>query len=324
MSPEDFLVDETLGFTPDGSGEHLFVLIRKRNLNTDQVARQFARHAGVRNRDVGYCGLKDRVAVTTQWLSIWLPGKADPDWSSIEDDNLQIVQTVRHGRKLQRGALKANRFQIVLRDVTADRHSIDSILEQIKEQGIPNYFGEQRFGRDGGNLKQAEALFLGSKPGGKKKGDRFLRSLYLSSARSFLFNEVLARRVRDCNWNLILPGEAAMLSGSRSYFVCDDLDNNITERLNAGDIHPSGPLWGRGDLASQGDVEQLEKSVLSAYPLFCEGLEKAGLKQERRALRVMVDDLHWTWLEDKVLELAFSLPAGCYATSLLREVCDYR
>lgn len=317
--PEDFQVNEELGFLPEGEGEHLYLQIRKRNRNTDQVVREVARHAGVRVRDVGYCGLKDRHAVTTQWLSVWLPGKPDPEWDSIEDDNLQIVEQVRHSRKLQRGALSRNIFQIVLREVGGDRNNVEQRLESIKQNGAPNYFGEQRFGRNGDNLKQVEAMF-----NGRKIRDRHLRSLYLSSARSYLFNEVLARRVEDGTWNTIIPGEAVMLSGSHSYFICDEINEEIMQRLSVGDIHPSGPLWGKGDLPVKAQAKELENAILLPYTLFCNGLEKAGMKQERRALRLLVNDLQWTWLSETDLQLNFSLPAGTFATAVLREVCEYQ
>ncbi len=177
--PEDFRVDEELGFSPDGEGEHSLLHIRKRNRNTDQIARQLARHAGVRARDVSYCGLKDRVAVTSQWFSVWLPGKADPDWSTMEEEGLQILEQSRHRRKLQRGALQCNRFEIVLREIQGAQEDVEKRLSLIKAQGVPNYFGEQRFGRDGGNLLAAQTMFEG-----KRIKDRFLRGLYLSSARS--------------------------------------------------------------------------------------------------------------------------------------------
>jgi len=291
--------------------------VRKINRNTEQVARQLSQLAGVRARDVGYCGLKDRNAVTTQWFSVWLPGKPDPDWTSIEDDNLQVIEQVRHGRKLQRGALQSNQFQIILREIDGDHKTVENRLEQIKQQGVPNYFGEQRFGRDGGNIIEAEAMFKG-----KRIKDRHLRSLYLSSARSYLFNQVLAERIKLDNWNKILPGEAVMLSGSRSFFICDDVNEEILERLSRGDIHPSGPLWGKGDLPVQEEVNSLEKNILSAYPLFCSGLEKAGMKQECRALRLTVNDLNWAWLTGNDLQLNFSLPSGTFATSVLQEICE--
>lgn len=204
--PEDFRVDEILGFDPDGEGEHLLLKIQKRNQNTADVARTLARHAGVKIRDVGYGGLKDRNAVTTQWFSVWLPGKADPDWSAIAGEHLKILDSQRHHRKLQRGALRGNRFVIVLRDVAfpqqLDAGALEQQLAVIKQQGVPNYFGEQRFGREGRNLASATAMF-----DGVRIKDKHLRSLYLSAARSFLFNEVLAARITAANWNQVLPGE---------------------------------------------------------------------------------------------------------------------
>lgn len=316
--PEDFRVDEELGFEPDGEGEHLLINLRKRNRNTDQVARELARHAGVRARDVSYCGLKDRVAVTTQWFSIWLPGKPDPDWSAVEDDDVQVITQARHRRKLPRGALRANRFTIVLRDIQGDRDALEQRLATIKENGVPNYFGEQRFGRNGSNLQSAQAMFAG-----RKVKDKHLRGLYLSTARSFLFNEVLAERVRAGNWNQVLPGEALMLAGSRSYFIANELDDEVLRRHAEKDVLPSGPLWGRGELPPKLEAQALELSVLAGQTMFREGLEKAGLKQERRSLCLSVEDFQWQWLpEGEHLQLQFSLPAGCYATSVLRELVN--
>ena len=318
--PEDFRVDEELGFEADGEGEHLLVHLRKRNRNTDQVARELARHAGVRARDVSYCGLKDRVAVTTQWFSIWLPGKPDPDWSSLEDDDVQILTQARHRKKLPRGALRANRFTLVLRDIEGGRDALELRLTTALEQGVPNYFGEQRFGRGGSNLQSAQNMF-----DGRKVKDRHLRGLFLSAARSFLFNEVLAARIAAGNWNQVLPGEALMLSGSRSYFIANEIDEEVLRRHAEKDVLPSGPLWGRGELPSQLEAQALELSVLAEQTMFREGLEKAGLKQERRALCLSVNDLQWQWLpEGEHLQLQFSLPAGCYATSVLRELVNSR
>lgn len=317
---EDFQVDEVLGFEADGEGEHLLLQVRKRNKNTADVARTLARHAGVKVRDVGYCGLKDRNAVTTQWFSVWLPGKPDPDWSALEDDNLHVVTSRRHRRKLQRGSLRGNCFVIVLRDIEFSGQADATVLEQrlavMANEGVPNYFGEQRFGREGSNLSDATAMFNGA----RVKGNH-LRGLYLSAARSFLFNQVLAARVTAANWNQMLPGEALMLAGSRSFFVADEMDEEIKARLAAGDVLPSGPLWGRGELPSKNAAAELEQEVLADYELFRQGLERAGLKQERRPLRLVIEDLHWQWLpQGQSLQLSFRLPAGCYATSVLREL----
>jgi len=313
---EDFRVDELRDGEADGEGEHLLLHIRKRNRNTEEVARALARHAGVRARDVSYCGLKDRVAVTTQWFSVWLPGKADPDWSPLLGDDLELLSQARTRRKLQRGGLRGNQFTLRLREVQGDRAALEERLARVAEQGVPNYFGEQRFGRDGGNLAAAAAMF-----GGRRVKDRHRRGLFLSAARSFLFNEVLAARVRAANWNQALPGEALQLSGSRSFFVAEAIDDEINARLASGDVLPSGPLWGRGELPSADAARAVEETALAAYCDFREGLEKAGLKQERRALRLSVADLQWQWLaEGQDLQLVFSLPAGAYATAVLREL----
>ncbi len=315
-SPEDFRVDEWRDGEADGEGEHLLLHIRKRNRNTDEVARALARCAGVRARDVSYCGLKDRVAVTTQWFSVWLPGKADPDWSPILNDDLELLSQARTRRKLQRGGLRGNQFTLILRDVQGDHTALETRLVAVVANGVPNYFGEQRFGRDAGNLSAALEMFAG-----RRVKDRHRRGLYLSAARSFLFNEVLAARVQASNWNKALPGEVLLLAGSRSFFVAEVIDDVIVERLLRSDVLPSGPLWGRGALASVGEALSVEESVLENYSDYREGLEKAGLKQERRALRLPVDDLQWQWLDDgKHLQLNFSLPAGCYATSVLGEL----
>jgi len=211
--PEDFRVDELRDGEPDGEGEHLLLHIRKRNRNTDEVARALARCAGVRARDVSYCGLKDRVAVTTQWFSVWLPGKSDPDWSPILSEDLELLSQVRTRRKLQRGGLRGNQFTLVLREVQGDRAALEERLATVVEHGVPNYFGEQRFGREGSNLAAAEAMF-----GGRRVKDHHRRGLYLSAARSLLFNEVLAARVaghcraRPCSW----PAAAVFLSRKTS------------------------------------------------------------------------------------------------------------
>lgn len=322
--PEDFQVDEILNRVFDGEGEHLLLHVRKRNQNTADVAQKLARHAGVKVRDIGYAGLKDRNAITTQWFSVWLPGKPDPDWSAFENSDVQILDSHRHRRKLQRGALQGNRFMIVLRDVEFEEQGSQQALERrlaiIQQQGVPNYFGEQRFGRGGKNLSEAAAMF-----NGRRVKARHLRSLYLSSARSFLFNEVLAARIAADNWQQALPGEALMLAGSRSFFIANELNEDIGQRLASGDVLPSGPLWGRGALASQQDAAILEQSILAGQTVYSEGLEEAGLKQERRALRLIVSGFQWHWLcEGKSLQLHFELPSGCYATSVLRELIHSR
>lgn len=315
---EDFQVDEILGFEADGQGEHFLLHIRKRNTNTDWLARQLARFVDVKPMDVSYAGLKDRNAVTTQWFSVRIPGLAEPDWQQFNTDDFQVIEAARHARKLRRGSLVGNRFRIVVRQLQGDSSELEKRLAVIKQHGVPNYFGEQRFGIDGNNLAMANLMFTE----GKKIKNRQKRSLYLSAARSFLFNQVCSARVAAGNWNRAINGDALILSGTHSFFVAECLDDEIKQRIMDKDIMPSGPLWGRGELVTMDEARTLEEQLLRDYPGWCEGLEKQGLKQERRALPLYVNDLNWQ-LDDEQLQLDFSLPAGSYATSVLREVVSY-
>ena len=325
--PEDFRVDEELKFAPDGSGGHALLRVEKRNANTEWVGRVLARHAGVRPVDVGYAGLKDRAAVTTQWFSIDLKGKPEPDWAAPGHEDIVVLEVSRHRRKLRRGVLRGNRFTLRLREVSGDRPDLEQRLACIAKTGIPNYFGEQRFGHD--NLAQAAAMF--ADPGRRVR--HFERGLYLSAVRAWLFNQVLTQRVADGTWDHALPGDAMALDGSHSFFVIDEPDADIDARLAVGDIHPSGPLWGRGELSTREEARRLEESSLAQYEEWRRGLESAGLEQQRRPLRVIPARVQWSWGEERDndnqgettdwLELSFALPAGAYATSLLRELVEY-
>jgi tRNA pseudouridine13 synthase len=320
VAPEDFIVEEDMPFELSGSGEHAWVKVRKRGFNTDQVAKHLARIAGVKPRDVGYAGMKDRHAVTVQWFSIQMPGRTDdPDWRAGLPQDVEVLETIHHSRKLKTGALEGNRFIITLRDVAGDRAACDRRLEEIRATGVPNYFGEQRFGRGGENVERAKAMFAGT----FEVKERYLRGIYLSAARSLLFNDVLARRISDGSWQPGMPGEAFSLDGSRSFFVVDEIDTTIKERLARLDIHPSGPLWGRGELPSRGAARELETQVVGANPAIAEGLVAAGMEQERRPLRVIPKDLTVEWVDATTLKLSFALPAGAYATAVLRELAAY-
>ena len=318
QSPEDFVVDEQLGFAPDGEGDHAMLLIEKRNTNTDWLARDLARHAGVKPVDIGFAGLKDRIAVTTQWFTINLAGKDEPDWSALNGEEVRVIEVSRHRRKLKRGSLRGNRFRITLRQVSANRVELESRLQRIASDGVPNYFGEQRFGRDGANIDRARRLFEGR----FREKNRTKRGLYLSAARSLLFNEVLSSRVAAGNWNQALAGDVMILDGRRGSFLVEQVDAEILERLAAMEIHPTGPLWGRGELPTHDTIRQLEEKVLTDYPDLREGLEKAGMEMERRALRLPVEGLTWSWPEADSLQLEFALHSGCYATTVLRELID--
>jgi len=316
--PEDFQVDEMLGFEPDGEGEHVLLQIRKRDANTDWVARKLSRFANVHPRDVSYAGLKDRFAVTTQWFSVRLPGKEELNWSGINDEEITVLRWSRHGRKLKRGSLKANRFKILLKELQGDRDEIETRLQLIQETGVPNYFTEQRFGHGGQNIDKAREMLIE----GKRVKDRHKHSLYLSAARSMLFNHVLNERVKAENWNTLLKGEDVLLSGSRSHFIAEEIDDVLQKRLLEWDIQPSGPLPGKMRNQIVTDVSEMEKAMLGEFTDLCLGLEKAGVSAERRSLRSHVMDLSWGYQEMDQLLIEFTLYKGCYANAVIRELLE--
>ncbi len=315
--PEDFLVEEILGFEPSGQGEHLFLCVEKRAANTVWVAQQLARWAGVPEHAVGYAGLKDRHAVTRQAFTVHLPGRDAPALESIAIEGVEVLSATRHARKLPRGALRGNRFRLRLCGTRGEPQAIAQRLADIAARGAPNRFGEQRFGRDGGNLDAAREMFAG------KRVSRDKRSILLSAARSELFNRILDERIRREAWDRGLPGEVFMLDGSHSVFVAQAGDEALEARLAAFDIHPTGALWGAGEPRSGEAVRALEEEVASADPVLAEGLVRAGLRQERRALRVAVRALEGR-MDGDVLSLSFELPAGSYATAVLDALGETR
>ncbi len=310
-----FFVEEDLGFAAEGAGEHIFLRVEKRGANTDWVARELARHAEVGPDAVSYAGLKDRHAVTRQTFSVHLPGKREIDWAALKHDEFRILEAVRHNRKLKRGALKGNSFRIVLRDVEGDRDTAQMRFAAIGSHGVPNYFGEQRFGREGGNVVRARAMFAG------RRVQRHERSLLLSAARSFLFNAVLAARVERGDWSKPLAGEVWMLAGTHSIFGPEPFTPELTARFVRGDIGLTGMMWGRGELRSAEQVVELERGIAMQYPDLTAGLEANDLRQERRTLALRPSDFAARWLSESALELTFHLPAGAYATTLIREIC---
>jgi tRNA pseudouridine13 synthase len=318
--PEDFRVTEIPLLEPDGEGEHVWLWIRKRGENTLYVAEQLSRLAGVHPRQVSFAGLKDRHAVTEQWFSVQLPGREGPAWETMNSATLTVLRHARHSRKLRRGALMGNTFSITVRDMEGDSGELEHRLGMVAKYGVPNYFGEQRFGRDGSNLQTADRLF--NNP--KLRLSRNKRSLTLSAARSLLFNQVLSVRVTAANWNAPLAGDAMQLDGSHSYFIAEHVDADLSRRVDSQDIHPTGPLHGRGETPVQGACRELETAVLADHASWCAGLEAAGLKQDRRALRLGVTGLAWQRGASGELVLTFSLPAGAYATSVLRELVGGR
>lgn len=314
VTEEDFQVEEMLGYDADGAGEHVLLWVQKRGENTAWVARELAKFAGVPPVAVGYAGLKDRRAVTRQTFSVQLAGKPDPDWSTFPHAQVTVLAATRHSRKLKRGALRGNRFVLVLREVSGDPAQAERVLEQMRTRGVPNYFGEQRFGREGSNVEQARAMFNG------RRVERDKRSILLSAARSHIFNGVLAARVERGNWDAPLDGEIWSLAGSRSWFGPELFTDVLAERLARGDIHPSGPLWGQGESPAQDEAGAIEREVAAVNSDLLDGLVAARMDQERRPLRLLPGNLRWHWIDDAALEVSFELPAGAYATVVMREL----
>lgn len=312
--PEDFQVDEVLGFEPGGSGDYLYLLVEKRGANTEHVAERLADHAGVRRRDVGYAGMKDRNAVTRQWFSLRTPA-AGVD-SDADNDEFRILRVARHHTKLNPGDLDGNRFLLRIREIQGTRTALETAIERARLQGVPNYFGPQRFGHGGENLGAAMELFSNR----RVKINQKQRGIYLSAARSFLFNEVLSERVRESSWNELLPGEAVMQEGTDNYFRTGPIAPILLERAARHEIHPSGPLWGRGRPVVSGAVAAIERRILTAYEPLKSGLECAGLVMTRRALRLFPEKLEYRWVGEDAVEIGFELPSGTYATSVMREL----
>ena len=313
----DFKVFEQIPFQPCGEGEHLFIHIRKTGANTAFVAKQLAQYFSVKESLVSYAGLKDRFAVTEQWFGVHVPGKQTYDLSDLNIEGVEVLTAKRHNKKLRIGGLDGNRFEITLRDVT----DIDELVRRwhvVSNFGVPNYFGEQRFGIHGGNIEKALSLFSGRKVQDKKK-----RGMYLSAARSLIFNKMISERIEQQSFDNILNGDVLMLAGTQSVFLADVVDDSLTKRLADHDLDITAPMWGAGELMTTADARNFEQSIADGQQDFCEGLPRFGLKQERRRIRLNIKDADISVVND-VVTLSFFLPSGAYATTIMRELIDYK
>jgi tRNA pseudouridine13 synthase len=313
--PEDFEVEEDPGFAPSGSGQHLLLKVRKRNANTLWVARQLAAAAGCRAGDVGYAGLKDRQSVAVQWFSVPRP-RAPVSWAEVRTAEFEVLESHAHARKLPRGALAGNRFSVRLRAADGDGGRLAAALGPrlavVGQRGVPNYFGPQRFGREGANLAAAQA------PTGL---GREQRGFALSAARALVFNTVLAARVTEGSWERLLPGDLAILDGRGSIFAVPAPDVSLLGRCAQLEIHPTGPLWGAGDPATAGAVLALEQRLGRELAPYCAECARAGMRQERRSLRLAVRGLGCEPESDAVV-VRFHLARGSFATAVLRELVE--
>ncbi|MGL4980128.1 MAG: tRNA pseudouridine(13) synthase TruD [Plesiomonas sp.] len=313
--PDDFRVIENLGYDFTGEGEHVMVLVQKTGCNTKFVAEKLAEYAGIPARNVAYAGLKDRHAVTEQWFGLHIPGKITPDFAAFQLDGCTVLGMTRHNRKMRTGALRGNQFEILLRGMTSSAE-LDQRLTLIAEQGVPNYFGEQRFGREGNNLHMAQRWASGE----IKVKDRNKRSFCLSAARSELFNAVVSARIAASLHTTVLEGDALQLAERNSWFVTtpEELAQS-QQRLQEHDVNLTAPMVGDGELGSQSEAAAFEHAQLDAEQVLIGLLTRERLEPARRALLLRPEHFTWQWRPEG-LKLAFFLPAGSYATSVIREI----
>lgn len=347
----DFIVNELLPLEFTGEGEHLWLHIKKSGMNTAYLAKLLSEWADIPLRDVGYSGLKDRHALTTQWFSLRIPKKQLPDseFAPVDisaNESVIILEQQWHNKKLNRGTHRANQFIITLRDIEfADvdnafpnpeqllsaKQAVEQHLTTISQSGVPNYFGPQRFGRNGNNIREALSLFARPVPEARpqpnkskrKRVPREQNTMELSAARSLIFNEILAARVRNGSWNTGLAGEVFNLDGSGSIFNSDEIDETLRTRIESGDIHPTAVLWGMGNEKVSGEAATIESDIVAQSPLLTQlatGLEQRDIKAQRRALRLPIESLSWEWQDKEdgqILVLNFTLTTGSFATSVL-------
>lgn len=314
-SPEDFEVEELPAYLPNGlpDGEHAFVWIEKRGLSTPDAAKLIARHVGLRDQDVSWAGLKDKHAVTRQWLS--LPFKAAAALAGFKAPGLEVKQLSRHRNKLKAGHLKGNRFSLVVRDVR-DVDAARASFERLVAQGLPNFFGDQRFGARGDNAERGKQILLS---GGRHR-DRFERKLFLSAFQSKLFNDVLEQRLERGLFATVLAGDVLKKHETNGEFVCEapDVDQ---PRANAFEVSAAGPLFGPEMRAATGVPGQLEADVLTSAGVTIDTFKTGGdeTRGTRRFFRVRLGDPTFE-PGTGTFKVTFSLPAGTYATVVLDEL----
>ena len=309
----DFIVREELGYPLAGEGEFVAVKVRKTNANTLFVGEQLAKFVGISVKNMSYAGLKDRHAVTEQWFCLHLAGKETPDFSAFECEGVEILEVTRHNRKIRTGALEGNHFELLLRDVV-ETDELKQRLNQLQEIGFPYYFTEQRFGRDGHNLTQAQRWASGE----ISVKDRKKRSFYLSAARSEVFNLVVSQRIADQQMQTVLLGDYLQLAGSNSFFEvkAEDLMQS-QQRLDENDVLLTAPLIGENSLQQNGN--ECEEAIVAQHENLINLMKKERMNAARRAMLCKLQDLRWQF-EPEGLRLTFFLNSGSYATGLVREL----
>ena len=312
--PEDFRVTENLGFEPCGEGEHLFLHIEKTSLTTHDLIEQVAGEFSVKPRDIGYSGLKDKIAVTQQWLSVHLPGQMNSAEAK-QSTEYTLLSSGWHNKKIRPGSHRSNSFDVIVRDVGELSSQTQQQIEDVRQYGMANYFGVQRFGSQQDNVDRAIHSFSNDRRA--RKLSRTKRSLFISALRSYLFNEVLSQRIEKGHWKQPLTGDVFMLSGSHSLFS-DAIDETILERFQQLDISSAASLYGDGSRKLEQDALALEDEVFEQHPQIIECLDKQKVKLQMRSTRVAVEAFKVEYdKQQETLQLQVTLPRGSYFTTLL-------
>lgn len=312
-TPEDFVVEEIPAYLPSGEGSHLYLKVQKRGMNTTAMAQTIAKALGVDPRGVGYAGMKDRHAVTTQWVS--LPDARIDDAERLQLEHITILEAGYHRNKLRTGHLRGNRFCLRLRNASGNAEEARALLETLSQSGVPNYFGEQRFGHR--NWDDARAWLEGK----RKPRGRFQRKLWASVAQSEVFNRVVVARVKSDTLHRPVRGDVFRKEDSGGLFQSDDM-SDVLARLELFDISPTGPLVGPKMTPASEEAADLEATAWSSTGFTDSARERLAPHAPggRRALRCRPCDVSVTNAED-ALVVDFTLPKGCYATVVMRELC---
>jgi tRNA pseudouridine13 synthase len=316
---DDFRVIENLGFEPCGEGEHLFLHIEKESLTTLDLIEQIAREFGVKARDIGYSGLKDKLAVTQQWLSVHLPGQMN-NVQIPSSSHYKLLQHSWHNKKIRSGSHRSNSFEVTVRNVAQLSSQTQQQIDDVKAFGMANYFGEQRFGARQDNVERAIHTFTNERR--TRKLSRTKRGLYLSALRSFLFNQILTKRIEQNHWHQPVLGDVYMLSGSHSLFS-EEIDDNIIDRFQQQDISSAASLYGTGSSRLSETALALENEVFNQHSEVVECLNAQKAKLQMRTTRVTVDSFNVVHDSDtQSLKVIATLPSGCFFTTLLKHFID--
>jgi tRNA pseudouridine13 synthase len=312
---EDFEVEEIPAYEPSGEGDHLYLWVEKKDMGAEYFQRQIARRLQIPSGEVGSAGLKDRRAVTRQWISV--PASCEANLNQLDGEGIQVLKVSRHNNKLKAGHLKGNRFRIVIREVNLGIDT-EPILYTIRTQGLPNFYGPQRFGRGGETANMGMAMLKGERV---SQRNPFLRKLALSATQSLLFNDYLAQRLTDGLLRTVLPGDVMAKWPAGGMFTAEDVPTEQA-RFDARETVSAGPMFGRKTFPSKGEANEREAKILEAAGLTRQSFDGFGklLMGTRRHNLIYVDDLAAEHTPDNQLVLTFTLPSGSYATVLLREI----